>query len=495
MQPIVYRIESHAKRTPQQTAIVSGNVRSCYAELWQQITVAARWYLDNGVRSGDTVLISTDSRDPFFAAAYFGAQLLRAIPVPVGFRTSSEEIKRRAELVDARLTLFGDSSTKFGAALRSSTAPAEFGSNEIVPGSSHVAEIIFTTGSTGEPKGVILSHGNIAASAELLRSFIGNTENDNEVVTVPMTHSFGLGRLRSTMLAGGTIVLVPGLTFPQLTIRALEDHVATGLSCVPAGIRILMSQYEERLAEFADQLRYMEMGSAHLSVRDKEILSRILPGTRLCMHYGLTEASRSTFLEFHADSDHLDSVGKPSPGVEVRIVDQSGTSTPVNEIGLIHVRAATIMQGYWKDEKRTEQTLDRETGWLNTGDLGCIDDDGYLHLAGRADDQINTGGVKIIPNEVENLAAEFPGVEDCGCVGVPDPEGLLGEVPVLFVVSNCAPVDSSELSNFLRKRFGLELPKIIIQPIDTLPRTDSGKLLRLGLQAKYTTTEEPSRRK
>jgi len=294
------------------------------------------------------------------------------------------------------------------------------------------------------------------------------------------------------MLAGGTIVLVPGLTFPQLTIRALQDHSATGLACVPTGICLLAAKYEESLAGLASQLKYMEMGSAPLAVRDKKKLCRLLPDTRLCMHYGLTEASRSTFLEFHADRNHLDSVGKPSPGVEIRIFSQSEPSVSVEQVGLIHVRAATVMQGYWKDEKRTKKVLDRDSGWLNSGDLGYIDASGYVYLAGRADDQINTGGVKILPEDVERYANEFNGVKECGCIGIPDPDGLLGEVPLLFVVSGSAPLDQGELSSFLRKCSGLEMPKVVIRSIDELPRTESGKLLRRELRAKYANEQTAS---
>ena len=485
VQPIVCCIESHARRTPHQIAVITGNVEISYGELWPQITVAAAWYLDNGVRSGDTVLISTDSRDPFFTAAYFGAHLARAIAVPIGFRASPDEIEQRIRSVESQLALIGDRLSELQSLLTDSTGSVHRSRDFVTPTLSDVAEIMFTTGSTGESKGVTLSHGNIAASAELIRSFVGNTEDDIEVVTVPLTHSFGLGRLRSTMLAGGTIVFVPGLTFPQLTIRALRDHVATGLACVPAGICLLVAQYEESLVALANQLKYLEMGSAPLSIQDKNKLCRLLPDTRLCMHYGLTEASRSTFLEFHADRDHLDSVGKPSPGVEVRIFSQSEPSVPAEQMGLIHVRAATVMQGYWKDEKRTRKVLDRDSGWLNSGDLGYLDANGYVYLAGRADDQINTGGVKILPEDVERYANEFGGVQECGCIGIPDPEGLLGEVPLLFVVSGNTPLDSREFSSYLRKRFGQEMPRFVIRSIDELPRTDSGKLLRRELRTRY----------
>lgn len=493
MLPIVHSLESHAKNSPNRAAVITGDHSTTYAQLWHQVIVAAEWYIDKGVKLGDTVIISTDSRDPYYPAAYFGAHLARAVAVPTEFRASRDEIKQRMEFVGSKLTMFGDRLLEFRAALQKSGGSILRDADSDFPSLSELAEIMFTTGSTGRPKGVTLSHRNIAASTELIHKFVANRPDDKEVVTVPLTHSFGLGRLRSTILVGGTVVLVPGLTFPQLTIRALEDHQATGLSCVPSGVHLLMSQFEEKLAELADQLRFMEMGSAPMSVSDKNKLCTILPNTRLCMHYGLTEASRSTFLELHADRDHLESVGRPSPGVETRIVSQSKSRASIGERGFIQVRAETVMQGYWDDDTRTNGVLDRTTGWLNTGDLGYADANGYIHFAGRADDAINTGGENILPDDVEHYANEFNGVDECGCIGIPDPDGILGEVPLLFVVSGSTELDLNELSVFLHQRIGREAPNIIIKSIGRLPRSASGKLLRRELRSKFDNEQTRSK--
>jgi len=483
VQPIVRVIRDQAVTRPQHIAVITGQTETTYQDLWAQVSTAAAWYQDNGVQVGETVLISTDSRDPYCVAAYFGAHLVGAIAVPSAFRMAEDEIEHRREIVASRFSVFGERLVELRELLSSSSITPISGRDFDPPELSSTAAILFTTGSCGEPKGVTLSHGNIAASADLIRRFIGNTEYDREVVTVPLTHSFGLGRLRSNVLAGGTIILVPGLTFPQLAVNALYDHAATGLACVPAGMSLLLSKYEASLAELANQLKYLEMGSMRFPLSHKKRLRDILPATRLCMHYGLTEASRSTFLEFHADREHLESVGKPSHGVEIAIMGEANLPVPVGETGLIHVRAATVMQGYWNNNERTAQVLNRDSGWLNTDDLGYQDADGYVHFLGRADDVINTGGVKLLPDDVESFARDFGGVEDCGCVGIPDPDGILGEVPVLFVVSENSALNLTELSRFLRDRLGNEAPTIAIRLIKELPRSASGKLLRRELRS------------
>jgi long-chain acyl-CoA synthetase len=140
------------------------------------------------------------------------------------------------------------------------------------------------------------------------------------------------------------------------------------------------------------------------------------------------------------------------------------------------------MQGYWNNDKLTDRVLNRKSGWLSTGDLGYVDADGYVHLVGRADDVINTGGVSVIPDDVEKIAMEFGGVEDCGCIGVPDPEGVLGEVPNLFVVSSNTEFDWALFNRHVLNRLGSLVPKVIVKDIDKLPRSDSGKLLRQELR-------------
>jgi len=476
--PIIQYLRDRANTHPEKPAIISGGETITYGDLLARSLAAAAWLKSRGARTQRAVLLAADSRNPAFAPLYFGLHLCRSIVVPVDARISDEETGRLATRVEADLVLRGDTMEESRRVLEAASVDdaGEFDS----PPPDDIAEIVFTTGSTGRPKGVTLSHANIAASAALMREFIGNTGHDREVVTVPLTHSFGLGRLRSNILAGGTAIFVPGLTFPQMTFAALEEHAATGLACVPAGMEILLSRGAERLAGHAEQLRYVEMGSAPMRRETKLQLCRVLPHARLCMHYGLTEASRSTFIEFHEDAGHLDSVGRPSPGVSLRIRTEQGTPADVGVNGMIQVRAPTVTVGYWRDEERTRASLAPD-GWFNTGDLGWIDGDGYLHLSGRADDTINTGGEKIMPTAIEDLAMSFPGVHDCGCVGIPDPDELLGQIPLLCVVPSDESLDLAALRDHLLAELAGRIPALRIETLGRLPKSESGKLLRRKL--------------
>jgi long-chain acyl-CoA synthetase len=200
------------------------------------------------------------------------------------------------------------------------------------------------------------------------------------------------------------------------------------------------------------------------------------------MHYGLTEASRSAFIEFHADRDHLDSVGKPTPNIEIRVVDNEGRTLPQGSSGRIQVRGGTTLVEYWKDPARTLAVRDAE-GWLSTGDLGHFDELGFLYFEGRDDDLINVGGRKVYPLAVENSAESIAGVEECACVGAVDPDGLLGEVPVLYVVpSPGSTLTEASLLNQLRPLLAAYAVPRRIQFVEQLPKTESGKIKRAVLR-------------
>jgi long-chain acyl-CoA synthetase len=243
------------------------------------------------------------------------------------------------------------------------------------------------------------------------------------------------------------------------------------------------AKHEALLRRAGPNLRTIELGSAFLSASDKRRLLELFPNARICMHYGLTEASRSTFLEFRSEAAKLDTVGRPSPNVTIQICDPDGRALPPGEHGEIFVSGGHVTAGYWNDVERTRAHLTADRAF-RTGDHGYFDADGYVCLLGRKDELINCGGVKISPLELEAKIAEArPTLEFC-VVGIPDPAGIAGEVPVVAVAGAPQPTLTlaaltAELAQKVEKN---KLPREVIF-IDRIPRTENGKPIRRELRA------------
>ena len=281
--------------------------------------------------------------------------------------------------------------------------------------------------------------------------------------------------MRCCLSQGATLILLGSFANVKKLFRTIEEEHVTGFTMVPASWRYLKKLTGNKLGDFRNQLRYIEMGSAFFSKEEKDELAGILPDTRVCMHYGLTEASRSTFMEFHQDSSHMDSVGKASPHTEIKILDENGIECDANQEGEICVKGEHVTHGYL-----ALPVADSFFGdYFRTGDWGYKTEDGYVYLISRKKELINVGGKKVSPIEVEEQLLKIPGVEDCACIGVPDAEGLLGEVVKAFIVkekdSNMTFADiNDQLSGKLE---AYKLP-VFYEWIDIIPKTQNGKIQR-----------------
>jgi long-chain acyl-CoA synthetase len=486
VQCVIETLRQRAMQQPERVALVCGDQRVSYAEFWNHVVAAASHLFDCGVRPGDRVLLAAPSV-PAFGYGYFATHLLGAVCVPIDPHAPTslrDEIVRRTQPVLA----FGVDANAYGALPCPSRVIDELDRLRTQqhaftqPGLGSLADLLFTTGTTGRPKGVPLTHRNVAAATAHINAVIGTAESDVEVVPLPLYHSFGLGRLRCALSAGATIVLVQGFRLPGEIFLALERHEATALVGVPAGIAVLLRFGERGLGPFAGRLRYIEIGSAPMPIEHKRSLMHILPHTRLFMHYGLTEASRSAFIEFHRDSAHLETVGKPAPGVQVEVRDENGKTCGLGVSGMLWVGGAHVSPGYWDDAGLNAANF--ADGWTRTGDIAHLDTNGFIHLHGREDDLVNTGGNKVAPDEVERVLAEHPAVSEAACVGMPDPRGIAGQVLRAFLVAatDQPPPSAVELSSWVARQ--LEPYKVPARYdwVSELPRTASGKLVRAKLR-------------
>ena len=470
MSTIIRTIFEFAERKPDQFALINGDICLSYYDLCEQILRVADYLKKKGVKEGDRVVIVAIVSSEF-VVCYLAVHLLSAIAVPVSPTIVKSRLEEIIELTNACCVVLDVnriSMTGFPCYLSAK--------NFIFPDEEEIAEILFTTGTTGVPKGVTLTHRNIRSAAENINEFILNTGEEREIIALPLCHSFGLARLRCQFLKGGTAILSNGPFLAHRIIQLMKKWQATGLSVVPSGMDLLWQFAGDRLGEFCGDLKYIELGSASMSQEAKMRLLNFLPKTRICMHYGLTEASRSAFIEFHSSRSFLTSIGNSAPNVSLRIIDSNFNELSDGMAGQISVKGEHVMLGYWRNGRIDNQST--QEGWFQTGDLGYKDSNGYFYLIGRESEVINVGGRKVSPIEVEEAVMKIDGIEECACVGVPDPRGLTGETVKVFVKTQLPQLSEADMINFLRTHLeSFQIPTQF-EWVDFVPKTESGKIKR-----------------
>jgi long-chain acyl-CoA synthetase len=474
-------IWNNATLTPDKVAIISGKNSATYKQLCERILAAKKKLEQEGLQKNDRIVLAAGKQIEF-AYIYFGAHLAGYGIIPIDSATEPTRLEYILKTTNAKLLIGFDQSELQISKLSLKDFKDLEGESFSTPSfrtDNEVADILFTTGTTGEPKGVPLTYENEMAAASNINTFIKNTKEDVELLALPISHSFGLGRLRCCLVNGQTIILLGNFANVKKLFRIMSEQHVTGFTMVPASWRYLQKFTGDKLGEFADQLHYIEMGSAYFSAEEKKNLADLLPHTRVCMHYGLTEASRSAFMEFHDDGEHLGSVGKPSPNTDIKIFDEQGTELKPNEEGEICVKGAHVTHGYLNHPIEASFFGD----YFRTGDWGYKTPEGYIYLKSRKKDLINVGGKKLSPVETETELLKIPGVEDCACIGIPDKNGVLGEVVKAFIVkAEGSDLSEDNVKNQLSGKLeGYKIPAEV-EWIDKIPRTQNGKIQRALLK-------------
>ena len=477
------QIYQNSLQKPDSIALISGDEQITYSQLWERCLLAAtnvrRKY---GLKKGDRIILAASANIDFIYA-YFGIHMAGGACVPIDPDTNQTRYELIRESTKPVCTMGvlhkveGYPVIPFSDVLTQCDKVDAYQQSD----PEQIADVLFTTGTTGAPKGVALNHRNIAAAALNINTFIKNTADDVELLALPVSHSFGLGRVRCVLSKGGSLVLLGTFASMKKFFGQMEQYKCTGFGMVPAGWGYIKKMSGRKIGEFANQLRYIEIGSSFMPIDDKELLCELLPNTRICMHYGLTEASRSAFMEFHSEHDKLNTAGTASPNVEVAIFDAEGKRLPVGAEGEVCVKGDHVTCSYWNETPERFQK-DFFDGYFRTGDCGFLDDQGYIHLKSRIKEMINVGGKKVSPMEVEDVLKTIPGIEDCACVAMPDPEGVMGELVKAFIVCNDESLTDAAIIEFLRPKLEVYKLPAVIARIDAIPKTASGKVQRLKLK-------------
>lgn len=482
MKTIEEQIFDKVQNIPDKVALISGDTEITYSQLWDYCLCAAeKLKQDYHLKKGDRVILSAAGNIEF-VYAYFGVHIAGGICVPIDPDTNQtrfEYIEKSTTPVCVMGLLHNvKKETIPFTDVVNGTSKATY----IAPEQSQVADILFTTGTTGAPKGVALSYNNLSAAARNINAFIGNTSSDVELLALPVSHSFGLGRLRCSLSKGATVVMLGTFANVKKFFKEMARCQVTMFAMVPASWGFIKKMSGKYIGKFADQLKFIEIGSSFMPVEDKELLMSLLPNTRICMHYGSTEASRSAFMEFHTYKDNLLSIGKASPNVEIKIFTSQGTPAALGEEGEVCVKGEHVTCSYW-NETPERFASDFYDGYFRTGDCGTMDAEGNIYLKSRIKEMINVGGKKVSPMEVEDILNTIPGIKESACIGIPDPSIVLGEVVKAFIVAD-DNLSDEEIMQQLRPQLEVYKLPVEIERINAIPKTGSGKIQRLSLKKK-----------
>jgi acyl-CoA synthetase (AMP-forming)/AMP-acid ligase II len=503
---------------PERAAIIFERNRLSFAQLNDRANRLANTLSNMGVTK-DSIVAILQVNCSQCVEAYFAAAKLGAIYLPLNFRAKGDEIAFMLNDAEATVLFLGeryiDLMNSISPALKSvnhivsieyrhdgmycyedliESSPADEISTEIDDTDTTV--LIYTAGTTGTPKGVMLPHSTFSDYVlENVRLADPELEERN-ILSVPLYHIAGIQAMIAAVYGGRTLVIERQFD-PKEWMELVESEKVNRAMMVPTMLKQLIEHPDFNKYDLST-LKVITYGAAPMP---PEVIRRALtvfPGVNFINAFGQTESgSTITALnpedhiisgdESEAEKDkklkRLSSIGKALPGVEVKVFDSDDKELPPSEVGEIVVKGKNIMTGYWRDEEKTRQTID-EDGWLHTGDVGYSDEDGYFYLSGRTTDMIIRGGENISPEEVEAVLYSYNKIEEVAIIGVPDTEW--GEVPRAIVVLKPGEIASAEdIMEYCHERLAsFKRPRSVVF-VSELPRNPMGKILKKQLREKY----------
>jgi len=501
---------------PDKEVIVFEGKRLTYSQMDERVNRLGNALLGLGVQKGDRVAVlqvnCSQCVEVYFAVARIGA-----IFVPLNFRAKGNELTYMLNSSEANTLFVGEryvdlvNSIKpelphlknliaidgkaegmlyYEDILASASADEIF--TEIDDQDTSI--LMYTAGTTGFPKGVMLSHNSFSVYVlENVSPADPETEEKN-VLTVPLYHVAGIQAMMAAVYGGRTLVMQRQFE-PGEWMELVEKEKVGRAMMVPTMLKQLMEHPDFSKRDLSS-MQVITYGAAPMPPEVIKRAVELFPGVSFINAFGQTEtASTITTLgpedhmitgsgeELEKKLKRLSSIGRPMSDVEMQVVDEEGKPLPPNEVGEIVARGPRVMSGYWKDEEKTEKTIDKD-GWVHTGDMGYVDEDGYFFLAGRATDMIIRGGENISPEEVETVLSSYPKIDEVAVIGINDEEW--GEVPMAVVVlKEAGSATPEEIMEYCRANLAsFKRPRSVVF-VDELPRNPMGKVLKRALREQY----------
>ncbi|SIT71253.1 class I adenylate-forming enzyme family protein [Edaphobacillus lindanitolerans] len=484
----------YGKSQPEKVYTIFEDREWTYGEFREKAERIAAYFQREGYRPGDVVALYAGNSDAFIAA-YFGIQLGGFVCAPVNTKLTASEIgyifdhsEAKGLITDAELRETSDrTGHRFGEVLEIGGAD-EFGHiladeslvfQPVPLNAEDTAVIMYTSGTTGKPKGVMLSHANILATAEIWAEAMDITDQDRMQISTPLFHCAASHVFMNPVTYKGGSLVVERSFSPEKTLATLEKKDATMFFGVPAMFAILLNRPDIRDLD-VPKLRLFCYGAAPMPYELVKKLKETFPDVKVQNLYGQTENTpAATTLKDHYALEKIGSVGEALPRTEVKVVDENGYPVPPGQVGEIVVRGPQVMKGYLKNDEETARAI--RGGWMFSGDLGRTDNDGLLYIVDRKKDMIIRGGENVYPLEVEEVLFQIPEVLEAAVVGMPHP--VYGEVPKAFIVLKEGKEASDEaiLAYCTRHLAKFKLPEEV-EFLDELPRNASGKVLKHALR-------------
>lgn len=436
-------LHQNARCYPDKVAVVCGDTSLTYAQLWQEVARRAQDFHPH------EVVCFRSSQDIDFLVTYMAVHLAGGVAVPLEHGMPDTLFERISSAVARSFTLH-------------SSLP--------------IADILYTTGTTGQSKGVMVSHRALIADAENLIAGQGFSHDLVFIINGPLNHIGSLSKIWPCIILGATILIIEGMKDLNAFFRALDTPPSSFLLppssklkfatfFVPATIRMILQFAPDRLASYAHKLDFIESGAAPLPQTDMKRLCELLPHTRLYNTYASTETGIIATYNYNDDRCMANCLGRPMPHSKILITPD----------GLIACQGDTLMSGYVGDPELTATVLRDDS--VFTSDVGILDEEGMLHLSGRASDVINVGGFKVSPIEVEEVAMASPMVSDCICISASHPVTCRA-LKLLVVTPSGQKLDKRTLARYLADRLEPYKVPMLYEQVDTIARTYNGKLDR-----------------
>jgi long-chain acyl-CoA synthetase len=465
--------------------LTHGEHEYTYGDLFSRIKAVMRFIERSNVEKGDRIgLISENSIE--YVAAHLACMLSGQVLVPMETGKSKDRLDFIIKETEMKMVLASDSMhSRLGRMKMVKPLTAIINKNtregrtEFIPSGikpDELAMLLYTSGTTGEPVAVKLTHRNLTANTASVIEYLKIRKEDRLMLVLPMFHCYGMSLMHMMASMGGEIVINNSFMFPQKVLDEMVERECTIFAGVPATYKMLMKM--TRIADTKTSLRHVYCCAGKLGENDLRRLRQSLPGTEIILFYGQTEASpRISYLPFEFYDTRMGSIGRGIPGVEVRVVDEQGRDVRPGETGEIIARGENVSPGYWNAEEKTMETF--RNGWLHTGDLAKVDEERFMYIVGRRKDFVKVAGKRFSLTDVEEALASMDGIREVAAVMVHDE--ILGEASKAFIVTENQKLKEGDVMRFCKQNLPpFKVPREVVI-VDGIPKNALGKVQKRKL--------------